>query len=105
MRSTFDIRHSTSRSPSAFGRHSAFCILHSALVAVALAAGMASAATIAKITSAGGVKAYTAAAGNNAIEFQVVLDGDVTGVTGNPYLVLSGIQNADGSEARAKSKS
>ncbi|MBQ6925112.1 MAG: hypothetical protein IJQ73_10770 [Kiritimatiellae bacterium] len=101
MRPTFDIRHSTTRSSSAFERHSAVCILHSALVAVALAAGMASAAEIAQITSAGGVKAYTAAAGNNAIEFQVALIDDVASVAGNPYLVLSGIQNADGSEARA----
>ena len=84
--------------------HSAFCILHSAFVAAALAAAMTAGVASAEITSTGS-RLYTAAAGSNEIEFSVGFGYNVT-VTpdgeNKPYLVLSGVQKADGSTAQAE---
>ncbi len=86
-------------------RHSASRILHSAFLVVALAAMTAGTSfaqdpyELSKITSAGGALSYGV---GDQIHFTVALIADVDSVTGgSPYLVLSGIQNASGAEARA----
>ena len=84
-------------------RHSAFRILHSALVIAAVAAmtaGTAFAAPVALITS--GTASYGA---DGEIVFRLFADATIAdgGVTGNDgYLVLSGIKNADTTEPHAR---
>ena len=92
----------TLRQPASRILHSAFRILHSAFVIAAIAAmtaGNAFAAELSGIDSKGapGTPSTASYAVGETIEFVVTLSGSVTAepTGGSPYLVLSGIKNAD----------